>query len=58
MLDAILETIIRTIDQSKQDMAEMSIQVKKLLKVMKVNTPYSTVELMEILKLKSRVSFK
>jgi Fic family protein len=58
MLDAILETINRTIDGSRQEISEISIQVKKLLKVMRINTPYTTIELMEALKLKSRASFK
>lgn len=58
MLDAILETINRTIGGSKQEIGEVSIQLKKLLNVMIPDTPYTTIELMDALKLKSRASFR
>ncbi len=58
MLDAILETIIRTLKSSKEEIVGLSIQVKKLLSIMKEEVPYTTKELIELLTLKSRASFK
>ncbi len=58
MLDAILETITRTLELSKEETSGLSIQVKKLIFVMKEGVPYTTKELMELLTLKSRASFK
>jgi Fic family protein len=58
MLDAILETITRTIAQSSLESNGNSIQVKKLLSVMEMEMPYTAVELMELCGLKSRASFK
>jgi len=58
MLDAILETITRTLNSSKEEISGLSIQVKKLLSIMKEEVPYTTKELIELLTLKSRASFK
>ena len=58
MLDAILETISRTLSKSKDEIVGYSIQVKKLLAIMKEEVPYTTKELLKLLDLKSRVSFK
>jgi Fic family protein len=58
MLDAILETIKRTIDNAEKETQTASIQVKKLLSVMEKDVPYTTLELMDLVGLKSRVSFK
>ena len=58
MLDAILETITRTLNSSKEEMLGLSIQVKKLISIMKEGVPYTTKELIELLSLKSRASFK
>lgn len=58
MLDAILETIKRTINNAEKETQTASIQVKKLLSVMEQGIPYTTLELMELLGLKSRASFK
>ncbi|MEC9485641.1 MAG: Fic family protein [Candidatus Izemoplasma sp.] len=58
MLDAILETITRTINQSNLESIGYSIQVKKLLSVMDMEIPYTALELMELCGLKSRASFK
>jgi len=58
MLDAILETITRTLNSSKEEISGLSIQVKKLISIMKEEVPYTTKELIELLTLKSRASFK
>lgn len=58
MLDAILETINRTLSSSKEDATGLSIQMKRLLSIMEDDTPYTTRELMELLNIISRASFK
>ncbi len=58
MLDAILETITRTLKSSKEEISGLSFRVKKLLSIMKEDIPYTTKELLELLNLKSRASFK
>jgi len=58
MLDAIFEALTRIIQSTRLEKNHVSIQVKKLFGIMEVETPYSTLELMKLLNLKSRVSFK
>jgi hypothetical protein len=58
MLDSIFETLIRITKSAQYEKNLMSIQVKRLLHIMKTEIPYSTTELMGLLDLKSRASFK
>ncbi len=58
MLDSILETVKRIIKTSKKESGLLSIQAKKLINIMEVGIPYSTKELLELLEMKSRASFK
>ncbi len=58
MLDAILETIKRILTSSKDINESVSIQVKRLLIIMQEGIPYTTQEIMKLLKMKSRVSCK
>lgn len=58
MLDSILETVKRIIKTSKKESGLFSIQAKKLINIMEEGIPYSTKELLELLEMKSRVSFK
>ncbi|MBU1020157.1 MAG: Fic family protein [Firmicutes bacterium] len=58
MLDAILETVKRILKLSGKDSSYLNIQAKKLYKIMEENVPYTTLELMETLNMKSRASFK
>lgn len=58
MLDIILETITNVIKSSSVELNHYSIQVKKLLSIMKDDVPYTTRELMDLLKISSRASFK
>ncbi len=58
MLDAILETVKRILKLSSKESSYLNIQAKKLYKLMEEDVPYSTLELMENLDMKSRASFK
>jgi Fic family protein len=58
MLDAIFETVYRIIKLSGQEKSNVSIQIKKLLTIMDEGIPYTTQELMILLDMKSRASFK
>jgi len=58
MLEAILETIKRFTTEILKVNSYMSIHVEKLINVMDDDKPYSTKQLMELLNLKSRSSFK
>lgn len=58
MLDAILETVKRILKLSGRESSYLNIQAKKLYKLMEEDVPYTTLELMEILDMKSRASFK
>ena len=58
MLDSILETVKRIIKTSKKESSLLGIQAKKLINIMEEGIPYSTKELLELLKMKSRASFK
>ena len=58
MLDAILETVKRILKLSGKESSYMIIQAKKLYKIMEEDVPYTTLELMETLDMKSRASFK
>lgn len=58
MLDAILETISRIFKSAEQEKNNVSIQMKKLLSIMDEGIPYTTQELMNLLDMKSRASFK
>lgn len=58
MLDAIIETMHETLKQSNIEKGSLSIQAKKLLTVFEEGIPYTTIELMEKVSIKSRASFK
>lgn len=58
MLDAIIETINETLKQSNIETGSLSIQAKKLFALVEEGIPYTTIELMEIVGIKSRASFK
>jgi Fic family protein len=58
MLDAIIETMNETIKQSNIEKGSLSIQAKKLLNVFEEGVPYTTIELMDKVGIKSRSSFK
>jgi Fic family protein len=58
MLDAIIETLNETLKQLDIEKESLSAQAKKSLHVFEEGVPYSTVELMEKVGLKSRSSFK
>jgi len=58
MLDSILETVKRIIKTSKKESSLLGIQAKKLINIMEEGIPYSTKELLELLEMKSRASFK
>jgi len=58
MLDAILETVKRILKLSGKESSYLNIQAKKLYKLMEEDVPYTTLELMEHLDMKSRASFK
>jgi Fic family protein len=58
MLDAIFETLTRITKSAQHEKNLMSIQVKKLLHIMETEVPYTTTELMKLLDLRSRASFK
>ncbi|MDI6453792.1 Fic family protein [Peloplasma aerotolerans] len=58
MLDAIIETMNETLKQSNIEKGSLSIQAKKLLTVFEEGIPYTTIELMDKVGIKSRVSFK
>lgn len=58
MLDAIIETLNETLRQSNLEKGSLSIQAKKLLHVIGEGVPYTTLELMDKVGIKSRSSFK
>lgn len=58
MLDAIIETMNDTLKQSNIERGSLSIQAKKLLTVLEEGIPYTTIELMDRVGIKSRASFK
>ena len=58
MLDTIIETMNETIKQSNIEKGSLSIQAKKLLNVFVEGVPYTTIELMDKVGIKSRSSFK
>jgi Fic family protein len=58
MLDAIIETMNETLKQSNIEKGSLSIQAKKLLNVFEEGVPYTTIELMDKVDIKSRASFK
>ena len=58
MLDAIIETMNETLRQSNIEKGSLSIQAKKLLNVFEEGIPYTTIELMDKVGIKSRSSFK
>ncbi len=58
MLDAIIETMNETLKQSNIEKGFLSIQAKKLFTLMDEGMPYTTIELMEKVSIKSRASFK
>ena len=58
MLDAILETVKRILKLSGKESSYMNIQAKKLYRIMEEDVPYTTLELMDNLNMKSRASFK
>ncbi|MDR4968685.1 MAG: Fic family protein [Acholeplasmataceae bacterium] len=58
MLDAIIETMNDTLKQSNIETGSLSIQAKKLLTVFEEGIPYTTIELMDRVGIKSRASFK
>jgi len=55
IIDEVLDNLIEGV--SKQ-LNHMSIYIKKLLEVMEAGVAYTTSELMELLNMKSRVSFR
>ena len=55
MIDEVLDELIKNINT---EIAHISIYVKKLLDVMKPNINYTTRELMNLLGMKSRISFR
>lgn len=58
MLDSILETVNRIVEQASKQGQYQSVQVRKLLQVMNDDYPYTLRELLDLLEMKSRVSFK
>jgi len=58
MLGAIIESMNDTLKQSNIEKGSLSIQAKKLLHVLEEGIPYSTLELMDMMGIKSRVSFR
>jgi len=58
MLKAILETIERTSKDSNKQYLYLSSQVKKLIERMENGIPYSALDLMNLVGIKSRASFK
>lgn len=58
MLDAIIEAMEETLKQSHIEIGSLSIQAKRLLDVFEDGVPYTTLELMQKVNMKSRVSFK
>lgn len=58
MLKAILETIERTSKDANKQYLYLSAQVKKLIEFMIAGIPYSALELMDLVGIKSRASFK
>lgn len=58
MLDAIIETMNETLKQSNIEKGFLSIQAKKLFTLMDEGMPYTTIELMEKVSIKSRASFR
>lgn len=58
MLDAIIETMNETLKQSNIEKGSLSIQAKKLLNIFEEGVPYTTIELMDKIGMKSRASFK
>ena len=58
MLDAIIETMNETLKQSNIEKGSLSFQAKKLITLMEEGIPYTTIELMEIVGIKSRASFR
>lgn len=58
MLDSIFETLTRIVKSAQLEINQMSSQVNKLLTIMSIDVPYSTIELMELLEMKSRAAFK
>ena len=58
MLKAILETIERTSKDANKQYLYLSAQVKKLIELMIAGMPYSALELMDLVGIKSRASFK
>ena len=58
MLDAIIETMNETLKHSYIEKGSLSIQAKKLLNVFEEGVPYTTIELMDKVGIKSRASFK
>ena len=55
MIDEVLDTLIEGVGKQ---INHISIYVKKLLEVMETGVTYTTNELMELLDMKSRVSFR
>ncbi|MBI9009752.1 MAG: Fic family protein [Tenericutes bacterium] len=58
ILDSILETVNRIVEEAGKQGHYQSVQVKKLLQVMNEDYPYTLRELLDLLEMKSRVSFK
>ena len=58
MLKMIDETLDSLNKQVNEDINHQNLYVKKLLDVMESGIPYTTQELMEMLDMKSRVSFR
>lgn len=58
MLSIILETIKRMVHNEVDEVLVIGIQVKKLINIMAEGVPYTTKELLELLDMKSRASFK
>ena len=58
MLDAIIETMQETLMQSNIETSSLSTQAKRLLDVFEDGVPYTTLELMQKVNMKSRSSFK
>ncbi|MDO9630031.1 MAG: Fic family protein [Acholeplasmataceae bacterium] len=58
MLDAILETMHETLKQTHTETGSLTMQSKKLLSFMEEDVPYTTLELMDKVNIKSRASFK
>jgi len=58
MLDAIIEAMNETLKLSNMEKGSLSIQAKKLLVVLEEGIPYTTIELMDKVRIKSRASFK